>query len=199
MRIFIKLFLILLISSCTKNKKTNEIEVAVTFNDTIYKTSKTYLDSKYKIFGQSAITKELILSENTNQKIIGKFGFGILEIERPQNRAFVFITDHKMKYDSLPDLSNPTNFSLVNEFEKSTSEKNLKSVLIEKDEDFFTNVKTYKMAFAFIKNQKDTIGFQNTYQLIINNRLCSIIYLNETRANFNEMEKEFEGLAERVK
>lgn len=198
-KILTTIFLILFLFSCQENKKYNEIQVNVTYNDTIYKTSKTYLDNKYKMFGKTDQQKELILSESTNLKITGKFSFGIVETKRPQNKAFVFITDQEIKFDSLHELSNPTDFSLVNEFEKSTSEKNLKSVLIEKDEDALTNAKAYKIAFAFIKNQKDTIGFQNTYQLVINNRFCSINYLNESRENFIEMEKEFEGLALRIK
>ncbi|GGK35884.1 hypothetical protein GCM10007962_32800 [Yeosuana aromativorans] len=168
-------------------------------NDTIYKKTSTYLNSKYKLIGKKGNSGEIILSENTNQKIGGNFNFGIIETNKPQNKAFVFLSDQKIKFDSLPKLDNPTDFSLVNEFEKSTSEKNLKSVLIEKDENALTNTKAYKLVFAFIKNQKDTLGFQNTYQLIANNRFCSINYINESRENYIEMEKEFEGLALRIK
>ena len=199
MRILTTTFLILIFISCKEDKKNNEYNINVIEHDTIYKTTKTHLDTKYKLIGNNDNLNEIILSENTVQIIQGKFGFGIIETKKPQNKAFIFQTDHKIKIESLPELSNPNFFSLVNEFEKSTSENNLKSVLIEKDDDALTNAKAYKLTFAFIKNQKDTIGFQNTYQLVVNNRFSSINYLNESRENFIEMEKEFEGLALRIK
>ena len=199
MRILTTLFLILTLLSCQENKKTNEFNINLIDHDTIYKKTNTYLNNKYKPIGIKENIGEIILSENTNQKIGGKYNFGILETKNPQNKAFVFLSDQEIKFYSLPKLSNPTDFSLVNEFEKSTSEKNLKSVLIEIDEDALTNAKAYKLVFAFIKNQKDTLGFQNTYQLVINNRFCSINYINESRENYIEMEKEFEGMALRIK
>lgn len=199
MRIFITLFLILTFFSCQNNKKSSELNINIMDNDTVYKKTSTYLNSKYKLIDKKGNSGEIILSENTNKKIGGNFNFGIIETNKPQNKAFIFLSDQKIKFDSLPKLDNPTDFSLVNEFEKSTSEKNLKSVLIEKDENALTNAKAYKLVFAFIKNQKDTIGFQNTYQLVTNNRFCSINYINESRENYIEMEKEFEGLALRIK
>ncbi len=198
MRILITLFLILILFSCQENKKSNEVNINIIDNDTVYKKTKTYLKNEYKLYGKTDNYNEIILSDSTNNIIAGKFNFGIIETRKPQNKAFVFITDQEIKFDSLNNLLNPTDFSLIKEFEKSTSERNLKSVIIEKNEDALTNTKAYKIAFAFIKNQKDTIGFQNTYQLIINNRFCSINYLNESEENFNEMEKEFEGFSLRV-
>ena len=199
MRIFTTLFLISTFFSCQNNKKSSELNINIMDNDTVYKKTSTYLNSKYKLIDKKGNSGEIILSENTNQKIGGNFNFGIIETNKPQNKAFIFLSDQKIKFDSLPKLDNPTDFSLVNEFEKSTSNKNLKSLLIEKDEDALTNAKAYKLVFAFIKNQNDTLGFQNTYQLVINNRFCSINYINESRENYIEMEKEFEGMALRVK
>ena len=199
MRILTTLFLILTLLSCQESKKSNEINIDLIDNDTIFKRTSTYLNNEYKLIGKTGNIGEIILSENIDKKIGGTFNFGIIETHKPQNKAFVFLSDQKIKFDSLPKLDNPTDFSLVNEFEKSTSNKNLKSILIEKDEDALTNAKAYKLVFAFIKNQNDTLGFQNTYQLVINNRFCSINYINESRENYIEMEKEFEGMALRVK
>ncbi|MEN3323658.1 hypothetical protein VP395_07960 [Mariniflexile soesokkakense] len=199
MRILTTIFLILILTSCKEDRKNNLYNINVIEHDTIYKRTKTHLDSKYKLIGKNDNPKEILLSENTSQIIQGKFGFGMVEANKPQNKAFIFQTDYKIKINSLPKLSNPNLFSLVNEFEESTSENNLKSVLIESDDDALTNTKAYKLTFAFIKNQNDTIGFQNTYQLVINNRFTSINYLNESIENFIEMEKEFEGLALRIK
>lgn len=168
-------------------------------NDTIYKKASTYLNSKYKFIGKEGNFGEIVLSENTKQKIKGDFNFGILETNKPQNKAFVILSDQEIKFDSLPELSNPAAFSLINEFEKSTSKKNLKSILLEFDENALTTTKAYKLVFAFIENKKDTLGFQNIYQLVVNNRFCSVIYINESRENYIEMEKEFEGLAVRIK
>ena len=199
MKILLTLILILGLFSCQENKKNNKLNINIIANDTVYKKATTFLNSRYKFIGQNGNSGEIILSEKTGQKIGGKFNSGMLNIKNPVNKAFLFLTDQKIKFDSLPDLLNPTDFSLVDEFQKSTSEKNLKSQLIEKDEDALTNQKAYKLTFAFIRNQKDTVGFQNTYQIIINNRFCSINYLNDTRENFKELEREFEGLALRIK
>jgi len=199
MRTLSTIFLILIFISCKEHKKNNKYNINVIEHDTIYKRTKTHLDIKYTLIGNNDNPTEIVLSEKTNQIIQGKFGFGMFETKKPENKAFIFQTDYKFKVDSLPELSNPNLFSLVNEFEKSTSENNLKSVLIERDDDALTNVKAYKLTFAFIKNKKDTIGFQNTYQLVINNRFSSINYLNESRENYIEMEKEFEGFVLRVK
>ena len=199
MRILQTFFLILIFISCKENKKINEYNINIIEHDTLSKTTKTHLSSDYELIGKNDNIEKIILSENINQIIQGKFGFGIIETLKPQNKAFLFQTDHRIMVDSLPEISNPNIFSLLTEFEKSTSENNLKSILIERDDDALTNVKAYKFAFAFIKNQKDTIGFQTTYQLVINNQFYSINYLNESRENFIEMEKEFEGLALRIK
>ena len=185
--------------SCHEKKKSNGITINIIEHDTISKTTSTYLDGKYELIGTTDNLDGIILDQNTHQKITGRFGFGIMEIGKNQNKAFLYITDYRENFDSLPELSNPTDFSLLNEFEISTNEKQLNSVLIEKDEDALTNVKAYKIAFAFIKNEKDTVGFQTTYQLVVNNQFCSINYLNESKENFIEMEKEFEGLALRIK
>lgn len=180
--------------SC-KEKSSNEIQINIIENDSLVKSSTIYLNKKYELIGLNNSLNEILLSNDTDKKIPGNFGVGIKEIENTRNRAFLFVTDYKERIYSLPELSNPTDYSLSIEYEKSINERNLQSILIEKDENALTSAKAYKLTFAFINNQKDTLGFQTTYQLIHKNQLCTINYLFESRENIKELEKEFEGVA----
>lgn len=180
--------------SC-KEKSSNEIQINIIENDSLVKSSSIFLNKKYELIGLNNSLNEILLSNDTDKKIPGNFGVGIKEIENSRNRAFLFVTDYKERIYSLPELSNPTDYSLSIEYEKSINERNLQSILIEKDENALTSAKAYKLTFAFINNQKDTLGFQTTYQLIHKNQLCTINYLFESRENIKELEKQFEGIA----
>ena len=43
--------------------------------------------------------------------------------------------------------------------------------------------------------EQDTVGFQITYQMVYNHRLCTINYLSESKESFIGLESTFEGLA----
>lgn len=194
MRIITIITLLALIYSCQKRNQ-NKTTLNIFEHDTLTKSVAVSLSKKYELIGFNDPLHKIILSDETDLKIEGSFGVGIKEITSARNKAFIYVTDFEKRIDSLPKLSNPNDYLLLTEFEKSINESNLHSVLIERDEDALANIKAYKLTFAFMKNQKDTLGFQNTYQLVHKNQLCTINYLSDSREKYYELEKEFEGVA----
>ncbi|WP_299768929.1 hypothetical protein [uncultured Dokdonia sp.] len=194
------ILLLVLLVSCNKakNKKERIITVNVTQNDTIIKVTKTKIENKYRILGAKKDVSLIIKNNKTLNQINGKFAVGVFEKSDSINKVICYLTDEGI---GLPDLSNQNSilkFCLINEYKTTIHSDSVTSQLIETYSEIYGENNGKYLSFVFLNDTKDTIGFQNTFFIDINNRLCTIHYLNKTRENYNELKNMYEEFALKV-
>ena len=194
--IYIVLSLIILVS-CKKSEKKKDriITINVTKNDSVVKVAKTKIKDKYKILGENKDINLILKNKKTLNRLNGNFAVGVFEKSDSINKVICFLTDENI---GLPDLSSQNSISkycLIEEYKSVINSNDVRSSLIENYSDIYGENNGKHLSFAFLNTEKDTIGFQNTFFIDINNRLCTINYLNRTKSNYNELKNMFEEFA----
>lgn len=191
------ILLLILFASCNKNEKKKEriITVNVTRNDSVVKVAKTKIKDKYRILGENKDINLIIKNTKTLNQLNGNFAVGVFEKSDSINKVICYLTDENI---GLPDLSSQNSiskFCLIDEYKSTINSNNIRSSLIENYSEIYDENNGKHLSFVFLNNEKDTIGFQNTFFIDINNRLCTIHYLNRTKNKYNELKNMFEEFA----
>lgn len=197
MKIFYKYIILSFIIqlSCGKKEenKDEKITVHITRNDSVVKIAETNIRSKYKILGKNKDVNLIVKNEKTLNQVSGTFSTGFYEKSKPLNKMISFLTDENI---GLPDLSNEISilkYSLTDEYKTMlNSNSSVISQVIENYSEIYGSNNGKHLSFIFLNQEKDTLGYQHTFFVNINNKLCTFYYLTETLDDYYELKDAFE-------